>query len=159
MDPKLIYWTGAWLNMLAIVALAVFGVCRIRQHQVAPHHRRMLTAAWLVAGFLVSYGLKLRFLGREALDTWDPWYVNVLRVHELCVLSLVVAGATALYLAVRLRLRVARDGFEGVYDTAQIPARRRLHRRAGWTALVAAILGILTASVVLFGMYERAGVF
>jgi hypothetical protein len=32
-----------------------------------------------------------------------------------------------------------------------------LHRRAGWTAVTAAWLGVITAALVLAGMYQRAG--
>ena len=156
MDAKLIFWTGAWLNMLAIVLLTVSGVRRIRRGAVAEHRRRMLVAAWLVLAFLGSYGLKLAFLGREALETWAPAYVAVLRVHELCIAVMVLAGSTAIYLAWQLGLARARDGSQGAYAPDQVPARRALHRRAGRTAIYAAFLGLVTAGVVLLGMYGRS---
>ncbi len=157
MDPKLIYWTAAWLNMLVIMGLAWSGIRRIRRGQVAAHRRRMLGAASLVAAFLGSYLLKLFFLGREQLGLWDPLYVTVLRVHELCILVMVVAGGTALGLALRLRLAEARDGSRAPGDPARLPARLRLHRRAGRSAVAAVVAGLLTAGVVLYGMYARAG--
>jgi len=33
---------------------------------------------------------------------------------------------------------------------------RRWHRRAGWTAVTGAFLGVVTAALVLLGMYGRA---
>ena len=157
MDAKVLYWTGAWLNMALVAGLLLVGRQQIRRGAVAAHRLRMLSAAWLVVAFVASYLLKLSFLGREALATWDPFYVYVLRVHELCIATMLAAGATAIWLAVRLRLAQARDGSQGRYPAEQRPSRRRLHRLAGSSALYAALLGLATAAVVLYGMYARAG--
>ena len=74
-DPKLVYWTLALANMLAIVALATVAVRRVRRREIAGHRRLMLAAASLVALFLVSYVAKVWLLGREQLELWEPRYV------------------------------------------------------------------------------------
>jgi uncharacterized membrane protein YozB (DUF420 family) len=142
LDPKLVYWTAALANMIAIVALAAFGVRRARRREIAGHRRLMLSAAALVALFLVSYVAKVWLLGREQLELWDVRYVWTLRFHETCVLAMVLAGLRAIWLG-------AKSGFID-------PGRARSHRRAGRTALVSAGLGVVSASYVLLGMYERA---
>jgi len=48
-EPKLVYWTAALANMIAIVAIAAFGVARARRRDIAGHRRLMLTATALVA--------------------------------------------------------------------------------------------------------------
>jgi len=141
LDPKLIYWTAALANMVAILCLAVVGVRRVRRREIAGHRRLMLTAAALVGLFLVSYLAKVGWLGREQLELWDARYVWTLRFHETCVLVMVLAGLRAIWLG-------AKTGFSD-------PLRARSHRRAGRTALVAAGLGVTSAAYVLFGMYER----
>jgi len=141
-DPKLAYWTVALANMLAIVALAVVAVRRVRRREIAGHRRLMLGAASLVALFLVSYVAKVGLLGREQLELWDARYVWTLRFHEACVAAMVLAGSRALWLG-------AKTGFSDA-------TRARSHRRAGRTALVSALLGVASAGYVLFGMYQRA---
>jgi uncharacterized membrane protein YozB (DUF420 family) len=140
-DAKLAFWTAALANMLAIVVLAAVGVRRVRRKDVAGHRRAMATAAGLVLLFLVAYGIKVAALGREQLELWAPHYVWALRFHELCVLGMVAGGARALWLGERTGFR---DG-----------ARARSHRIAGRTAAVSALLGVLSAGYVLFGMYAR----
>ena len=141
-DPKLWFWTFALANMLASVALAAAAVRRVRRREIAGHRRLMRIAASLVVLFLVSYVVKVAALGREQLELWDPRYVNVLRFHELCIAVMVLAGGRALWLG-------AKEGFRD-------PGRARSHRIAGRTALVSALLGVASASYVLFGMFERA---
>lgn len=141
LDPKLVFWTVALANMIAIVGLAVAGVGRARRREIGAHRRRMLAAAALVGVFLVAYFVKVAALGREALELWAPHYVWALRFHETCILGMVLGGGRALWLG-------QRDGFRD-------PARARAHRRAGWTATVSALLGVASAGYVLFGMYAR----
>lgn len=150
MDPKVAYWTAALANMIVLVASAATGVRAVRRRLVRTHRRRMLLAAGLVGLFLCSYPFKLALLGREPTDVWAAHYQGVLRFHELCIFVMVAAGAYALYQGVRLGLRVN----EGVGVPAQ---SLRAHRRAGWAALAAGLLGVLSASWVLIGMYARAG--
>jgi uncharacterized membrane protein YozB (DUF420 family) len=142
-DPKVVFWTAALVNMGLAVALALAGVARVRRGEIAAHRRFMLSAAALVGLFLVAYVAKLAFLGREQLSLWDPRYVWTLRFHEACVLTMVIAG-----------VRAVRLGEIGGFRDAE---RARVHRRAGRIALISAALGVLTASYVLYGMYERSG--
>jgi uncharacterized membrane protein YozB (DUF420 family) len=141
-DPKLAYWTVALANMLAIAALALLAVRHVRRREIAAHRRLMLGAASLVALFLVSYVAKVTVLGREQLELWDSRFVWTLRFHESCVAMMVLAGSRALWLG-------ARTGFSDA-------TRARSHRRAGRTALVSALLGVVSAGYVLLGMYERS---
>ena len=151
MDPKFVYWTLASLNMAVLVALGWLGVAAIRRSEVARHRRRMLGAVALVGLFLVSYLGKLAFLGREQLALWEPTYVWVLRFHEVCVGLMLLAMGTAVFQALALGLPL------GASDPRSEKALSgvRLHRRAGWTAVLAATLGVLSAGVVLYGMYQR----
>jgi uncharacterized membrane protein YozB (DUF420 family) len=141
-DPKLLFWTAALVNMLAIVVLATVGVRRARRREIAGHRRLMLAASGLVGLFLLAYVLKVAALGREALELWEPHFVWALRFHETCVLGMVVGGGRALWLG-------ERSGFRD-------PARARAHRLAGRTAAVSALLGVASAAYVLVGMYLRA---
>jgi uncharacterized membrane protein YozB (DUF420 family) len=137
--------------MVAAVTLAVLGVRRIQRAEIAGHARLMKTAALLVLLFVLSYALKLRLLGREALELWEPRFVNVLRFHEACVATMVLAGSRALYLATTRRL-----ADPPTPSSVEARARSaRSHRRAGWTALISSALGAVTAGYVLYGMYAR----
>lgn len=151
MDPKVAYWTAALANMFAAVALALFGVRRIRGGEVTRHQRLMKTAGLLVGLFLLSYVAKVWLLGREALETWEPSFVHVLRLHELCVAFMVLGGGTALVLATTGRFAE----LPGPSDPARRTQRARIHRAAGWTAVVSSVLGVVTAGYVLYGMYAR----
>ncbi|MEE2673646.1 MAG: DUF420 domain-containing protein [Myxococcota bacterium] len=153
MDLKVLYWTGAFINFGLISALAYRGVRQIRRGEVARHRRSMSTCAVLVGAFLVSYGFKLRFLGREDLGVWSDFHVGNLRIHETCVLAMLAAGIVAI-----TRARKMRDTRSVTRDPASPPAPAstvRWHQRAGWTSVVSAGLGLLTAATVLFGMYSR----
>ncbi|MDJ0850781.1 MAG: DUF420 domain-containing protein [Myxococcota bacterium] len=155
MDPNLLFWTGALANMGVVVALAALGVRQRRRGDVSAHRRSMKAAALLVALFVGAYALKLLFLGREALETWSPGAVWVLRVHELCVAVMLLGGVAA-----GLRARMLRRTRNATRDPADPVAPAGVaswHRRAGWAAVVAAALGLVTASFVLAGMYQRAG--
>ena len=151
MDPKLIYWTCVWINMLMVVLSALAGVRRIRAGDVPGHRRRMHLSVGLVVLFLISYVFKLFFLGREHLEEWAPRFVHVLRFHEACVAIMCIAGGTALTLAWRQRFASIPLGSD------LIPAHlRRMHRAAGRTAVIAASFGIFSAGYVLLGMWQRA---
>jgi len=101
--------------------------------------------------------VKLAVIGREHLSTWGMFSIWVLRIHELCVLTMVVAGAFAI--ARGLRLRSTRSFTRRPQDPAAPASVVRSHRGAGRTAAVAAVFGFLLAVLVLAGMYRRAGVF
>ena len=154
-DAKVWYWTGAWLNMLVVVLLLTAGIREVRRREIARHRRRMLSAIVLVLAFLASYPIKLLLLGREQLELWGSAYIATLRFHELCIAAMVSGGLTALWLATRLRLIEAANGSRGRYPAEKIESRLRLHRRAGRTAYWGALLGLVSAAVVLFGMFTR----
>jgi uncharacterized membrane protein YozB (DUF420 family) len=154
-DAKVVYWTLAFANMTLIAALALRGARSARRGEFARHARAMRAAALLVGLFLVSYVVKLAVLGREALETWSPGAVTVLRFHELCVLTMLVGGSVALTLGSRLRATRAVTGAPG--DPFASPRLRLTHRLAGRAALLGAFLGAASAAIVLGGMYARTG--
>jgi uncharacterized membrane protein YozB (DUF420 family) len=151
MDPRLAYWTGAWLNMLLIVGVAGAGILLAHRGQYHRHRQCMLASAALVLLFVLSYGVKLLTLGREALETWSAPFVAVLRLHEACVGFMLLAGTTAMVLAYRAQLesRIARRA------DADLARKASLHRRSGALAFGAALAGVVTAAYLLYGMYER----
>jgi uncharacterized membrane protein YozB (DUF420 family) len=155
MDPKLLYWTGAFANMGVVLVLAVLGVQKLRAGDVDRHRRNMLTAGALVVGFLVSYVFKLVFLGREDLAVWSAGDRWILWIHEFCVTTLLLSGGFAGWRG--RTLRRSRRVTGNPEDPIAPAALTRQHRAAGKAALVAVGLGFVTASLVLLGMYRRAG--
>ncbi len=151
-EARVLYWSGAFLNILVLAGLAFAGVAEMRRrHGVRRHRRLMLGAAALVGLFLTSYLVKLALLGRESPETWDSSFRYTLWFHESCVFLMLLAGGTALLLAWRQRfLRLASDP-----EWRPSPRVLRLHRRAGWTALVSCTLAIASAGVTLAGMVLR----
>ena len=152
LDLKVAYWAGALVNMVLLVALAWAGVGAVRRGEVPRHRRRMLTAAALVLAFLASYPLKLAWLGREQLELWSRGFVWTLRFHETCVAVMVLAGATAVYQALKLGLPIDAGADR---ESPELWRGVRRHRRAGWLAVLAATLGVGSAAVVLYGMIAR----
>ena len=149
----MIYWTAAWLNMLVLTGFALSGVRQVRRGQIARHRRSMLTASALVLGFVVSYAIKLAVLGREDLSVWSPTSVGILRFHELCIAVMLIAGTLAIWRGRKL----ARTQLLVQAPDAPKPDLKQLarHKRAGRTAVAAALLGMLSAALVLAGMYGR----
>jgi len=82
-------------------------------------------------------------LGLDDLTVWPPWQVLLLRVHESLMVAMLLCGSAARLYAVRAR----RDGGRAATT----------HRWLGRSALAAAGLGLLTGTLVLLCMYERAG--
>jgi uncharacterized membrane protein YozB (DUF420 family) len=155
MNPSLAFWTAALIDLLAIVALVAIGIRNIRRGNLSRHRRCMKTAAALVACFFGIYLLKVRWFGRERLSEWSDQAVAVLRIHELCVSAMLVGGVVALVLSQKMQSN--RSQLIRLPD-APLASDRTLqrHRKAGWTAAIAAGLALLTAAIVLAGMYERA---
>ena len=154
MDPKLVYWTLALANLGAIAGCLLAGVLRIRGRDVRGHRRRMLAASALVGLFLSSYVLKLIFLGREDRSLWTALDRALLYSHELCVAAALAAGAVAGYCAWRFSARLG--GGAPLPNPPRALRIRRVHRRAGRAAVVACLLALVTAALVLAGMYARA---
>lgn len=155
MDPKLAFWTAALALMGGVVACAALGIARRRRGDMRGHRRAMLAAAVLVGLFLLSYVLKVALLGHEPTSTWSAGDRAVLRIHELCVALMLGSGAAGGWRA--FRLRHTRNATLDPRDPVAPARLARWHRRAGWTAAVAAGAGWLTALLVLVGMYRRAG--
>ena len=82
MDPKLAFWTFAWLDLGVVLACAALGVRAIRRRQVRTHRRYLVAAASLVVAFLVAYVFKVAFLGRESLAAWSALDRGVLYSHK-----------------------------------------------------------------------------
>jgi len=155
MNPALLFWTVAFVNLGIVCATAILGVRCARRGEIARHRRAMKVASWLVAGFLLAYLLKVAAIGREDMSAWSSFDLWVLRFHELFVVAMLIAGTTAWMQARKLvgtRL-VTRDPRDPEPDAKVL----RWHRRAGWSALLSAILGLALAVGVLAGMYQRAG--
>jgi uncharacterized membrane protein YozB (DUF420 family) len=154
MDAKLAFWTAAFANMVLAASLALRGVALARRGEFVRHARCMRAAAAFVALFLAAYAAKLGILGREAVETWSPGAVTMLRIHELCVLTMLLGGGTALALGRRLGRSALVT--RAAADPAAPGATRRRHRLAGRTAVGGALFGAATAALVLGGMYARA---
>jgi uncharacterized membrane protein YozB (DUF420 family) len=155
MDAKVIYWAAAVINFAALTATAIAGVRHAKRGEFARHRRSMLIATGLVAAFLVSYVLKLALLGRETIETWSPRDVWTLRLHETCVLAMLVGGGIAL--ARSRALRRSRRFTRDPGDPQPEPGDLRQHRLAGRIAVTGAVLGLLSAGWVWMGMWSRSG--
>lgn len=153
MDPKLAFWCAALVNLGALLACAATGVRAIRRGDVRTHHRRMLTSAALVGLFLVSYVVKVALLGREDRSLWSALDRGVLYLHETCIAAMLGGGGYAAWRALAFRARL---GPELALPRDGVLPGRRVHRRAGWIALVGAALAFVTAGGVLAGMFGRA---
>ena len=154
MTPGLYFWTAALMNLALVCATAILGVRCARRGEIARHRQAMKAASWLVVAFLLSYGLKIVVIGREDMSVWSTFDVWLLRVHELFVVSMLVAGSAAWIQSRKLvgtRI-VTRDPKDPEPD----PKAVRWHRRAGWSAILTAIVGFALAIGVLAGMYRRA---
>lgn len=154
MTLQLLYWTAALLNLAVICILALLAIRHARRSEIARHRRSVRIASWLVLAFLGSYVVKLMWLGREDRSDWTLFDVWMLRIHEVFVLQMVVAGVVA-WLHGRKLLPTRLVTLEASDPEAPAPLARR-HRIAGRTAVAGACLALLFAIGVLAGMYDRA---
>lgn len=143
MDPKLIFWTLALLNTTALVVCGFLGWREIRRGNIERHRRWMHAAMFLVLVFLVSYVFKVVLLGKEDRQLWSSTSITILRIHETLVLVMILAGGAARFVARR---------FGSPKDAKD--ARKR-HRLLGKTAVISSLFALLTAAMVLVGMYMR----
>lgn len=153
MQPSLLFWTGALVNLGVVCGVALLGVRCARRGEIARHRRAMKLASGLVFAFLLAYGMKVQLIGREDRSLWSAFDLWVLRVHEVFVVLMLGAGATAWIQSRRLlgTRAVTRDAKDPDPD----PNTLRIHRRAGRIAVVSAVLGFLLAVGVLIGMVRR----
>lgn len=142
MSPTLVYWTVVFVWLLLTLSIALRGRALVRRKRVMPHHRLMRIALYMIVLFLISYPIKVVVLGRADISSWSLLMRIVLHVHETLMITMVVAGARARWLARRWHP----EGF----DVA------RSHRRAGLVAIIAGLLGVLTAGLVLATLYQHA---
>ena len=112
----------------------------------------MRIAGSLVGLFLVSYAMKLPMLGREDRSLWSTSELLTLYAHELCIVTMLVAGVVAALHA--RRFGEIRDGPNPAPDASG--SDRRVHRIAGRIAIIASLFALFTAAAVLTGMYSRA---
>lgn len=154
MDLNLVFWSAALANLAVVVFCTASGVRRIRAKDVAGHRRMMFTAISLVVLFLVSYVVKVGLLGREDKSAWTALDFAILYVHELCVTSMLIGGAIAVYRAAKFRAGLG-PNLKLPPDTDPLKGLAG-HRRAGWLAVVGSVLGFVTAIGVLAGMFARA---
>ena len=152
-DPKLVYWTAAFIDLFVVVACGLTGLWRIRHRRALGHRRMMWVAAGVVGFFLVSYVVKVALVGREDRALWSAASLWTLYVHEACVATMLVAAGLAAARA--RRFGPLRDGEAPAPEAREHD--RRVHRRAGRVAVAAGVLALLTAAGVLAGMYARAG--
>ena len=155
MDPRLAFWTAALTLMGGVVVCAALGIARRRRRDMHGHRRAMLAAAALVGLFLLAYLLKVALIGHEQLAAWSDGDRLVLWIHEACVAVMLGSGSMGGWRA--WRLRRTRNATLDPRDPVAPAALARWHRRAGWTAALAAGAGWLTALLVLVGMFRRAG--
>ena len=91
MTPNLVYWTAALANLAVIVGCGSRGVRAIRRGEVRTHRRMMLVSTALVALFLVSYLLKVAWLGKEDRSAWTALDHAILYTHETCIAAMLVS--------------------------------------------------------------------
>ncbi|MFN7962283.1 MAG: DUF420 domain-containing protein [Thermoanaerobaculia bacterium] len=144
MNTTLSFWTASLLLLAVAIAMGFAGWRHIRYGRVEEHRRRMRAAMWLVVAFLVAYLAKVAFLGRENLALWDSRSLWILRLHETVISVMLLAGGVARWLGQKAADR----------DCLGSPANR-WHRWFGRLALVAGLCGLVTAALVLAGMYAR----
>jgi uncharacterized membrane protein YozB (DUF420 family) len=153
MDPKLLFWTAALVNLAALCGFALAGVRYARRGEIARHRRAMTIASWLIVAFLGAYVLKVFALGREDQSVWTLLDVWILRIHESFVMVMIGAGSVAWFQVKKLvetRL-VTHDPGDPIPD----PKVVRTHRIAGRTAVISAVFAFLFAIGVLAGMFAR----
>lgn len=153
MDGKFLFWSGALVNFGAVCVLALIGVKRIRARDLRGHRRMMLASSALVLAFMVSYVVKLMYLGPEHLRVWDSFSLWSLRIHESWIAVMLVGGSYAGFRAWMFRRGLPTNGL--LEDRLSPLASRRHHRVAGWIAVAGSLCAFLTACLVLYGMYLR----
>lgn len=154
MTPRTWFWLYAFALTAAIIAVAAIGVRHARKGNYQTHRARMNAVCWMVLVFVLSYVLKVAFLGKEDLDTWETGYVVTLRVHESFIAIMLVCGGYTRLLAHRFR-----RSLDATRIQSEFAAMRRRHRLLGRVAIVAAIAAMATATALIVGMMQRGGVF
>lgn len=147
MDARLAFWTFSLAIAGGALVLAISGVLAVRGGNVETHRRRMKGSVGLVIAFVASYGVKLAVIGREALHTWEPFFVTVLRVHQGFISVMLMAGIWALVLSPKTLST----------DAAEREAARLRHRLAGRIAIASFAAALSMSAITYWGMWQRAG--
>lgn len=153
MNPKLLFWCWALLNMALIVGCAVRGMRAIRANRVADHRRAMVWAGSFVFVFLAAYVTKVALLGGEDVGAWSIAARVNLYVHEAFVAAMLVGGGIAFALGRKLALtrRVTGSAADPLPDRGVV-AR---HGLAGRIAVICSLFGFATACGIFGGMLTR----
>lgn len=154
MDPKLLFWGAALVNLGALCGFALFGVRYARRGEIARHRRAMKIASWMIVAFLGAYLVKVQVLGAEDQSVWSALDVWVLRIHELFVVFMLGGGAVAWFKGRQLAVTrlVTHDPNDPTPDASSV----RTHRIAGRTAVISSILAFVMAVGVFAGMIARS---
>ena len=147
MDARLSFWTFSLAIAGAALALAISSVLAVRGGGIEKHRRRMKGSVALVIAFAASYGVKLAVIGREALHTWEPFFVTVLRVHQGFISLMLTAGIWALVLSPKTLST----------DASERESARSRHRLAGRIAITAFAAALTMSAITYWGMWQRAG--
>ena len=148
MTANLMYWLFAYVLTLVAFLIGLNGVSHIRRGDWQAHRKRMVASCNLILFFVASYVVKVLVLGREDKSDWSTFYLVVLYIHESFIACMLIFGVLARIRAAKLQLKTP-DGSDAIV--------RKKHGNAGKMCLLFCALGILTATVVVFGMFERAG--
>jgi uncharacterized membrane protein YozB (DUF420 family) len=151
MSWNLIFWFYAYgLTMLALL-LAFLGISAVRKGNIKRHHQFLNFACNLIVFFVISYVFKMIFLGREDKSDWGMYYKTVLYIHEALIATMLITGIRGRWLAFKFRDTL----YQGEVTEAQAKMRRQ-HRLMGKWCVYSATFALITASVILYGMVQRA---
>jgi uncharacterized membrane protein YozB (DUF420 family) len=153
MNPKLLFWCWALVNMALVLGLGVRGWLAIRANRVEDHRRAMTWASFWIVAFLVAYLAKVAWLGGEGVGTWPLGARANLYIHETFVASMLISGGVALVLG--RRLAKTRRVTQNANDPVAPREALARHRLAGRIALACAVFGFVTACGILGGMVAR----
>lgn len=150
MNANLLYWLFAYVLTLSAFLIGLKGVGYIRRGDWQGHQKRMVAACNLILFFVASYVVKVLVLGREDKSDWGTYYLVVLYIHESFILLMLITGVAA-------RLKARKMGLKqpGGLDKSI----GKSHGRMGKLCLLFCGCGILTATIVVFGMLQRAQIF
>lgn len=152
MTPKLLFWLYAFLLTCTIMVAATKGIASARRGAYDQHRIWMNRAGSLIVAFVLSYVLKVIFLGKEDLDTWANVYVVILRIHESFIGLMLICGGYARLLARKFQHTINDHPLNDRWQRM-----RRRHAILGKISVAAAAAALLTASGLIIGMLQRAG--
>ncbi len=150
MSPNLAFWVFAYGLTLTAIAIALKGIWYARHGELIKHRKAMVFACNLILFFVVSYVFKMFFLGREDKSEWSQAYLVTLYIHESLIGGMLICGTWARVLAQKMGADFSADPDEGLLKL------RGRHARMGKLTVGFATAGLVTAAVVLYGMFARA---